>query len=79
MWAGREPISGELYSLGGRVLLHETHQDLEWLMPGLEMVEVPGDTPEHVADHLGRSVMRWKDHPDLAGIRWPLDRRDFVA
>jgi hypothetical protein len=77
MYAMKAPVSGELYSLGGKVLVHPTREDLEWLVPGSQMVEVPGTTMDEVAARLGRPVMRWQDHPDMAGIRWPLDRRDF--
>ncbi len=77
MYAGKAPVSGELYSLGGRVLVHDTAGDLEWLIPGLQTVKLPGSTPEEVASAIGRPTMPWRDHPDMAGIRWPLDRRDF--
>lgn len=76
MFAAKDP-TGELYSLGGAVLVHDTRHDLEWLMPGLEMIWLRGTTPDAVAHHLGRPVMLWRDHPDMAGIRWPLDRRQF--
>lgn len=69
----------ELISLGGRVLLHDSRPELEWLMPGWPAVELKGSTPEEVAHHLGRPTMLWKDHPGMAGLRWPLDRRDFIT
>jgi hypothetical protein len=80
MWAltTRTP-DRELVSLQGRVLVHDSRPELEWLIPGWPVVELKGDSPEEIADRLGRPVMLWKDHPGMAGIRWPLDRKDFVA
>ncbi len=77
MWAAKAPVSGELYSVGGRVLLHPSRAEIEFLCPGIQMVWVRGDTYEAAAMYLGREVMRWQDHPDMPAVRWPLDRRDF--
>jgi hypothetical protein len=71
---GREP-----FSWGGRVLVHGDRAELEWLIPTHPVVELKGSTPEEVAERLGRPVMLWADHPDMAGIRWPLRRKDFLA
>ena len=79
MWANVTHGSREPLTYGGRVLVHDSREELAWLIPTHPVVELPGRTPEEVAARLGVPAMAWKDHPDMAGIRWPLDRRDFVA
>lgn len=69
----------EPFSFGGRILLHASRPELEWLIPTHPVVELNGDSAEAVAARLGVPTMLWKDHPDMAGIRWPLDRKDFVT
>jgi hypothetical protein len=71
----RQPA--EPFSFGGRVLVHGDRAELEYLIPTHPVVELPGTTPEEVAARLGVPVMLWKDHPDMAAITWPLDRRRF--
>ncbi len=63
-------ISNEILTYHGHVLVHDNKEDLEWLIPGHRVVRLPQ------AD-IGRSMMYWKDHPDLAAVKWPLDKRDF--
>lgn len=70
--AGREPLTFQ-----GRILLHDSAQELGWLIPTHSVVELKGATAREVAERLGVPTMLWRDHPDMAGIRWPLDRRDF--
>lgn len=69
--------SGEPFTFRGRVLVHGTREDLEWLVPTHPVREVPGRTPEEVQARLGVPVMQLRDHPDMAGIRWPLKKEDF--
>jgi hypothetical protein len=71
---GREP-----FTFQGRVVVHGDRAELEYLIPTHPVVELPGRTPEEVAARLGVPVMPLKDHPDMASVRWPLDRRDFVT
>jgi hypothetical protein len=69
--------SGEPLSYRGRVLLHDgPAAEVEFILPSVRVVEVRGPA-ERVAARLGRPVMRLRDHPDLASVRWPLDRRAF--
>lgn len=71
------PRTGEPLSWRGRVLVHDgPAAEVEFILPTVRTVEVAGPT-ERVAARLGRPVMRLRDHPDLASVRWPLDRRDF--
>lgn len=70
--------SGELLSLRGALLIHENRAELEFLIPGFRVVAITGGTPEEIAQHYGRPVMRWIEHPQLAAVRWPLRKDDFV-
>lgn len=71
----RQPA--EPFTFRGRVLVHGDRAELEWLIPTHPVVELPGRTPEEVAARLGCPVMLLKDHPDMAAVSWPLDRRRF--
>ncbi|HET9234929.1 MAG TPA: hypothetical protein VFP10_12380 [Candidatus Eisenbacteria bacterium] len=69
--------SGEPFSFRGKVILHDgPAAEVEYILPTVRTVEVRGPA-ERVSARLGRPVMRLRDHPDLASVRWPLDRRDF--
>lgn len=65
-------ISGELLSLHGNVLVHDSREELEFLLRGVRVVSLPDDLTT-----LGRPVMELRDHPQLRGIRFPLRREDF--
>lgn len=77
-YASRGPASGELLSYRGRLLIHDSPDELEWLIPGFRAVPLRGDEPEEIASRLGQPVMRWAEHPDMAAVRWPLNRKDFL-
>lgn len=65
-------ISGDLLTLGGRVLTHDNAAELEFLIPaelGAKVVKCPPTPPE--------LMMSIKDHPGLSHVRWPLRREDF--
>lgn len=64
------PVSKELLSFNGQVLVHDNKAELEWLIPGVKVIQLPK------AD-IGRPTMPIKDHPDMAAVRWPLDKRHF--
>ncbi|WP_328339543.1 hypothetical protein [Micromonospora sp. NBC_00421] len=64
------PVSGELLSLGGAVLVHDDPAEMAWLMPTMRVIRLPK------AD-MGRPLMRLRDHPDLAAVSWPLNREEF--
>ncbi len=70
--------SGELLSLKGALLVHPDRAELEFLIPGFRVVAVTGGTPEEISQHYGRPVMRWVEHPQMAAVTWPLNRRDFL-
>lgn len=77
MFAMVGSVTGEILSYAGRMVLHDNRAELEWLCPGVRVVELPGRSPEEVAHRYGRPAMLLRDHPDMAPVRWPLDRRDF--
>lgn len=64
------PISNEVLTYYGNVLVHDNKGELEWLFPGIKVIPLP-------ASYVGSPIMNWKDHPEMASIRWPLDKRDF--
>lgn len=71
------PRSGEPLSFRGRVLLHDgPPAEVEFLLPTVRTVAVRGSAAS-IAARMGRPVMMLKNHPDMASVRWPIDRRDF--
>lgn len=63
-------VSGELLSLGGRVLVHDNAAELEFLFPGARVVALPSYVPPE-------QTLPVSAHPEMASVRFPLDRRDF--
>lgn len=73
------PRTGELLSYRGRVLLHDgPAEEVAYLLPTVTPVQLPGDA-QRIAARLGRPVLMLRDHPSMASVRWPIDRRDFHA
>lgn len=64
------PVSNEVLTYNGHVLVHDNKGELEWLIPGVKVIPIP-------PAYWTLPTMEWKDHPDLASVRWPLDKRDF--
>lgn len=62
--------SRDFLTYGGRVLVHDSRAELEWLFPGAPVREVPSSIP---ADQ----CLPVEHHPDLASTAFPLDRRNF--
>lgn len=60
--------TGQAFTLGGAILVHDNPAELEFLFPGRLTREVTGTS---------LPTRPWRDHPGLAGIRWPLHREDF--
>lgn len=64
--------SGQLLTYRGRAIVHSDKAEMQFLLPNSRVIRVTdGD--------LGQPVMELKDHPDMASVRWPLDRKDFVT
>jgi hypothetical protein len=68
LWHAR---SREFYTLDGRVLWHDNRAELEYLVPGTPVREVPDSFP---ADQ----CLPIRLHPQLAAVQWPLTREQFV-
>ena len=69
LFAVKTYVGNECFSLDGRMLVHDDREELEFLIPGHETVEVTGTT---------LPTLRWADHPDIKGtISFPLNRNDF--
>jgi hypothetical protein len=64
------PVSGELLSLGGRILVHPDRAELEFLLADQRVVEVPAHVPPE-------QTMPWSQHPQMAAVNFPLERSDF--
>jgi len=65
-------VSNEPLSYGGLILVHDDPAELEFLFQGVaKVVELGGQFPEH-------DCISIKQHPELASMRWPLDRGDFT-
>lgn len=62
--------SGELLTHGGRVLSHDSQAELEFLFPGARVVNLPSHIPPE-------RTLPVSAHPEMASVRFPLDRRDF--
>lgn len=62
--------SGVLLTYGGRVLVHGNDRELQFLFPGTEVVQVPAGIPEEL-------ILPIYAHPELASVRFPLNRKDF--
>ena len=78
MFAFMGPITRELLSYGGKVMVHDNREEMAFLIPDIRIIELPGSTPEEVSEKLGRPTMLLKDHPENANLVWPLDRRRFI-
>jgi hypothetical protein len=61
----------DFLTYGGLVLWHDNRAELEFLVPGPRVMELPRDLP---ADQ----CMPIRLHPDLAAVQWPLTRDQFV-
>ena len=74
-------VSRELLSFMGRVIVHDSKKELEFLFPKyrdgqVRFVEAILTEGGRLLD--GRPVMWLRDHPEMDTVRWPLDERDFV-
>lgn len=63
--------SRDLLTYGGRVLWHTDPHELQFLVPtGARAIELPADIPAEQTLHISQ-------HPQMAAVSWPLDRKDF--
>ena len=67
-WA-LKTVSGDVFTYGGAVLVHDNRAELEYLFPGRQTADV---------SNTALPRMRIQDHPQIKGIiRFPLRREDF--
>lgn len=64
------PVSREPLSYGGMILVHEDRAELEFLLPGTQVVEIGDQIP-------WSDTMPIRQHPELSKVEWPLRREDF--
>lgn len=70
----------ELLSIDGNVIIHDDPNEMDFLVKTTgKMYKMEGREAEEVASWLGRSVVLLRDHPNMVGVRWPLNRQDFWA
>lgn len=62
--------SSELLSYKGRVLIHTDPQEMEFLVPGFRIVKLS-------ATDLAQRVMLLRDHPNMAAVKWPIQKEAF--
>ena len=63
--------SKSLLSWRGLVIVHESREELEWIIKGdVRIVRCPDYVQLHERVQL-------RDHPDFASYRWPLRKEDF--
>jgi hypothetical protein len=74
MWAILGEHTRDLLTLDGRPIVHTNRAEMEWLLPGARVVLV---TPQDLARRSPLPPLQLKDHPDLAGLSWPLRREEF--
>lgn len=53
----------------GRVIAHTSREELEFLVPGPAVRPLNGIPADE--------VLMIRDHPNMASVRWPLNREDF--
>lgn len=60
----------DFLTYGGRILVHDNRHELEFLLFGPAVRELPRDIPDE-------QTVSIKRHPSFIGVRWPIRREDF--
>jgi hypothetical protein len=70
--------TGEPLTYKGCVIVHDgPRQEAIFLVAGAAWVHLPDAFPEQVGSRLGIPAMRLRDHPAMASVVWPIDRKAF--
>lgn len=68
--------TGDLLTYQGRPVVHDSREEMEWLMPGATVVAV---TERDLRRRSPLPPITLREHPSLLGkVRWPLRKSDFV-
>lgn len=68
--------SGDLLTYQGRPIIHDSREEMEWLLPDARVVAV---TEQDLRRRSPLPPLQLRDHPSLSHIRWPLDRSQFLS
>lgn len=69
-WAIEGPRTRDLLTYGGRVIVHNSRPELEWLIAGARIVQCPRTIPPE-------QTIELRFHPQFEGCTWPLRREEF--
>lgn len=69
-WAIEGPVSRDLLTYRGKVIIHNSRPELEWLIDGARIVPCPRDIPPEQCIEL-------RFHPNFDDCSWPLRREEF--
>jgi hypothetical protein len=67
-------VSRDILTYQGRPLVHHDRLELEFLFPASRVVPV---TDRDLAARSPLPPMPIAEHPDMAGVSWPLDPTEF--
>lgn len=74
MFALRGEHTRDLLTLDGRPIVHDSREEMEWLLPGSHVVRVTG---RDLRTRSPLPPLPLRQHPDLSHLTWPLDRAQF--
>jgi hypothetical protein len=70
LYALQGDVSKDLMTWRGRVIVHDSKREMEFIFRGARVVEVPRDISADM-------MISIKHHPDFASYQWPLERNKF--
>jgi hypothetical protein len=77
LFAFHGAVTGDLLTLGARVIVHDNRAEMEWLVP--HNSRVVAVTEQDLARRSPLPPLLLREHPGMATVRWPLRREDFVS
>jgi hypothetical protein len=70
--------TGEPLTYRGCVIVHDGPQaEATFLVAGAAWAHLPDAEPAQTSHRLGIPAMLLRDHPAMAGVSWPIDRKAF--
>ena len=57
-----------LLTYQGKAILHDSREEMEFLFPAEKVIPAP---------HWVEDYILLKNHPDMAPVKWPLQKNDF--